>query len=26
LLDTCDLLKQIHQYDPSAMENLKSLN
>jgi hypothetical protein len=26
LLDTCDLLKQIHQYDPSAMGNLKSLN
>ena len=25
-LEICDLLKQIHQYDPSAMENLKSLN
>jgi hypothetical protein len=25
-LESCHLLSQIHKYDPSAMENLKSLN
>ncbi|MDX9905669.1 MAG: DUF3795 domain-containing protein [Bacteroidales bacterium] len=26
LLDSCELVKMVHQYDASAMENLKSLN
>jgi hypothetical protein len=25
-LENCELLSQIHKYDPSALENLKSLN
>jgi hypothetical protein len=24
-LESCELLSQIHQHDPTAMENLKSL-